>query len=205
MILEFQQFVMLQTNVFQWWPCFLIYKNILNMLNKNIKKKKGFSLVETLIALLVFSFIIVMLMGSFSSLLKNYANVKKTQRGMESAQYVINMMAKTIRSSVFPSTPTSYTGATQITMFDNSRSLCVVYKYEAGILQVASGGAGTDIVTCIASPPTSFTSLTAPNELSSFSFSGVPTIGAAFGKISITADAYGGNAAKIQTTVSLRQ
>lgn len=182
---------------------------MLNKNKKNIKKKKGFSLVETLIALLVFSFIIVMLMGSFSSLLKNYANVKKTQRGMESAQYVINLMAKTIRSSVinptFPSTAQS-----QIIMFDNSRSLCVVYKYEAGVLQVASGGAGTDITTCVASQPTSFTPLTASNELSGFSFSGVPTditdpANPVFGKISIMADVYGGNASKMQTTVSLRQ
>ncbi|HAR99642.1 MAG: hypothetical protein US57_C0010G0009 [Candidatus Moranbacteria bacterium GW2011_GWC2_37_73] len=181
------------------------------MLNKNIKKKKGFSLVETLIALLVFSFIIVMLMGSFSSLLKNYANVKKTQRGMESAQYVINMMAKTIRSSVFPSAPTSYAGVNQITMFDNSRSLCVTYKYDTdGLLKVFTA-AGTVITDCDTNPSAaSFTSLTAPNELSSFSFSGVPTditdpMNPVFGKISITADAYGGNAAKMQTTVSLRQ
>ncbi len=168
--------------------------------NKKNTMKSGFSLIETLIALAVFSIAAVMLSGTFASFLKRYTITKNEQVGAESAQYAMNLMAKTIRSSVIK---TAFVSGNEILMFDNSAGKCVIYGYANGTLSVGTSNLA-DIAACTATPPLPNSPLTKAGEISDISFYGTPTAGAVIGKILILAKLPAGNAAQIQTVVSLR-
>ena len=167
-------------------------------------------MVESLVAVFIFSFVAVMLTGSFSGFLKRYATAKKAQRSAESAHYVMNLMVKTIRNSTLPSLPISFTNQSQIRMFDNSSGSCVYYRYQGiginGRLQTATV-AGADIASCPVISPTPYSDLTVVGEFVNFRFSGVPSeAGTSVGKVVLRADVAGsGDASQIQTAVSLRQ
>lgn len=174
-----------------------------------VDARRGFSLVESLIAVFIFSFVAIMLTGSFSGFLKRYAAAKKSQRSSESAQYVMNLMVKTIRNSTLPSAPATFTNLSQIRIFDNSRGLCVYYRYQgagiAGKLQTASSP-GADINACPVVATSAYSDLTVAGDFVGFGFSGVPSVaGTGIGKVVINAEVIGGDASRIQTAVSLRQ
>jgi prepilin-type N-terminal cleavage/methylation domain-containing protein len=176
--------------------------------------KSGFSLIEALVAIFVFSIVAVMLAVLFSGFLKNYNASKKTQRSAENTQYVINLMAKTIRGSILLPGP-AFGDASQITMFDTSRSMCVIYKYETGVLKMSTAGDNgitiADVTKCntTAAPMLAiFSELTKFGEVSKVSFTGIPSTDGPprfFGKVLISANIAGSNSSTIQTTVSLRQ
>lgn len=103
---------------------------------KNKKNRNGFTLVETLVAVLVFSLTAVMLSGAFSGFLKTYNEAKRIQKGVESAQYALNLMAKTIRTSfvqkgslpaVLDATNPRYY-SWPLNLYDYSQGLCVQYN-----------------------------------------------------------------------------
>ncbi|EKE19312.1 MAG: hypothetical protein ACD_9C00051G0002 [uncultured bacterium] len=178
---------------------------------KNIflKNKSGFSLVEALVAVFIFALTITMLTSSFSNFLKTFANAKKIQKSTESAQYAMNLMAKTIRSSMID--PIFVSGGNQIKLFDYSSSKCVIYKYETGTLKIATAGDNgasiVDISNCnLADAPAlaNFYEITKAGEISSTFFVGQPSInGSRVGKVSIVSSVLNGDA--IQITISLRQ
>ena len=103
--------------------------------------KQGFSLVEVIISVFIFSLAMVLLTGSFASFFKNYANQKKLQKNFENAQYVTNLMAKTIRTShvflptfVTPGIPFSLSSRT-LNIYDYSQGKCISYKLLNDALQ----------------------------------------------------------------------
>jgi prepilin-type N-terminal cleavage/methylation domain-containing protein len=167
-----------------------------------MKTKSGFTLIETLVAILLFALVSVMVMGMFSGFLKNYTAAKKVQRSAESAQYVMNLMAKTIRGSVIAN---DFAAQSSVMVFDISRSMCVMYKYEAGTLKVATN-LSASMDGCQTSPPTVFSPMTKVGEIEGVSFVGVKSIDAAhLGKILISSRVNnGGDIISIQTAVSLR-
>lgn len=177
--------------------------------------KKGFSLVEALVAIFVFSIVAVTLAVLFSGLLRNYNASKKMQRSAENAQYAMNLMAKTIRGSILPAGAV-FADASQITMFDTSRSMCVIYKYETGVLKMSTasdnGVAIIDITKCNTTDAPMlaiFSELTKFGELVDVSFTGISSADGPprfFGKVLISARVAGSSSdSAIQTTVSLRQ
>lgn len=169
--------------------------------------KKGFSLIESMIAVFIFSLVAIMLTGSFAGFLKSYKSAKKIQKSAESAQYVINLMAKSIRNSEFePTFNLSLIGNQVVTMFDRSRSLCVIYKYEMGVLKMATAGGGsiTDVTKCnVTNAPAlaTFSPLTKVGDIFDVAFVGSTAVG----KILMTVDYTNNpNSSRVQTTVSLR-
>lgn len=172
---------------------------------REVGARRGFSLVESLVAIFIFSLISVMLGGAFSGFLKNYIKAKSAQRNSESAQYVMNLMAKNIRNGTVDSSFSS--GGSTIKIFDNSTAKCVWYSYNAGKIQTYAVGGGTivDIASCPAAAGT-FTDMTKTGEIEALNFRGMPSVTAAkVGKIMISATVQGGDASRIQTTISLRQ
>lgn len=181
---------------------------------------------EALIAIAVFSVVMVSIVGIFSNFLKNSVATKKAQRNAESAQYVLNLMAKTIRTSTLPisATPTipaPFYDLTQLTMFDNSHNQCVIFKYDSadGKLKMATDSTAPSIDKC---NPTdapglnTFSDLTKPGEISNVLFTGTPTTApdlaattptaSIIGRVSMAINIPGNEASsKIQTTVSLRE
>lgn len=100
-----------------------------------LKKKKGFSFLEVMISVLVFSIMMTAVSMTFASLFKNYKNARGVQRNIENAQYAMNSMAKSLRTSSI----ISYT-ATSVKFFNYSNSSCISYKFSGpdNALQVAS-------------------------------------------------------------------
>jgi len=164
--------------------------------------KSGFTLIETLVAIMIFAIVSVLIVGMFAGFLKNYVAAKEIQRSAESAQYVMNIMTKTIRGSIIAS---SFPSQSQVMVFDISRSMCVIYKYEAGVLKIATA-AGANIAACSVSPPAIFSPMTKAGEILGVSFVGVKSADAThLGKILISARVNNGaDILSIQTAVSLR-
>lgn len=109
-------------------------KNKFMLKGKN-KNKKGFSLPETMVAILIFSIAMTMVSGSFAGFLRNYVSEKRQQKAIEDAQYALNLMEKTIRTSVLStSNPAMLKFNTSdnkmIKLFDNSQSKCLAYLYD---------------------------------------------------------------------------
>lgn len=170
----------------------------------SVKKNSGFSLIESLVAIFIFSLVAAMLAGSFSGFFKTYVSARKAQKNMESGQYVMNLMTKTIRSSTID--PAFVSEGSQLMMFDNSKSECVIYNYDVdGRLKVATS-LGDGIDSCVATSSTSFFPLTNAGEISGVTFAGIPSSedGTTVGKLLIKINSSSDNASQMQTTVSLR-
>ena len=178
------------------------------MKHKN-KTKKGFSLVETLVAVSIFSFLMVTIVGVFSNLLKNYTIAKKTQKNIENAQYAMNLIAKTIRTSNVPAIGAPYS-MTTFGVFDYSQGECIQYEYDSlnKKIQVATTtDVATDLSGCVSFgsiPATSYSDLA--NNIASANISAVPTVGATLGKVTISLEVQNDpSQIPIQMSVSLRQ
>jgi Tfp pilus assembly protein PilW len=187
----------------------MLIKKKLKKIKKNyLQKKKGFTLVETLVAMLLFTLIVVMVSGVFMTFLKNYVVVRNLQRSTESAQFAMNLMAKTIRTSQVANL-IQERGATQLDLFDFSQNVCLRYASTADTITVTF----TDDINPVSITDCHFVpaslhatqQITAPEVAVSGSFTIVPSIGPNLGAVSIILTAAEGNAALLmQTTVSLR-
>jgi prepilin-type N-terminal cleavage/methylation domain-containing protein len=191
------------------------------MPKKNKKTKKGFSLVETLVAVAIFSLAAVMFAGSFASFLKNSIAAKEAQRNAESAQYVINLMAKTIRTSaVAAPTPTagSTTVFTKLRVLDFSQTdptkNCIEYDYVVGSgATIAYASSPTNSLDeCKNATMTTPAGLTEAGNISGgglyFSYTASNPPAAPYGMITIVdsiANNDPNNPNRVQTTTSLRQ
>ncbi|EKE19524.1 MAG: hypothetical protein ACD_8C00144G0007 [uncultured bacterium] len=181
---------------------------------KKVSSKGGFSLVEVLVAMFVFSLVGVMLAGSFSGFLKSYVSAKKAQKSSESALNAINLMAKTIRSSTLYTTPIINSGS-QILMLDNSQGSCVSFRYFNEAIQVAVGTAvASDVTECTEASFTNFSNLTSVDDVTGVGdvtglvFSGTASDLASatpvIGKVQISMKVQDKASTHLQTTVSLR-
>lgn len=177
------------------------FKFFLTKRQKKIAVKSGFSLIEMLISIFVFSFAMTMVIGSFSGFLKTYANAKKAQRSSESAQYAINLMAKTIRSSTISQL---VSGDNKILIFDNLSSRCVAYKYLNGKLQQASVAAA-NVGACSAFADGSFLPMANTGEIAGAVFDGAASAGTNIGRVTMSLSLSGGSVSQLQSSVSLRQ
>lgn len=88
--------------------------------------KRGFSLIEVLVALFVFSLLIATLSAVYVDFLKAHLNAKETQRNVESAQSALNTLAKTLRTSSVLS-PIATSAVSAVRIFDHSSGTCMQY------------------------------------------------------------------------------
>ena len=178
--------------------------------NKRRSNLKGFTLLEALIAVLIFSLAMVMISGVFANLLKNYTKAKKTQKNIENAQYAMNLMAKTIRTSEIKSVASG--SMTDFYVLDYSQNKCIQYKYDS-LNKKIQVGTTTD------PSPADLTSDCNWGTIASFSdlatniidakIDATPTTGSTLGKVSISLevqdDSQQTSKIPIQMSVSLRQ
>jgi prepilin-type N-terminal cleavage/methylation domain-containing protein len=109
-----------------------MYKKINKIAEKNLKKYKGFSFLEMIITVAIFSMMILVVTATFSSsFLVNRKN-QKIQRKMETARTAIDNIAKNVRMSrgLMLSGNTIY-------MYNNSQGNCISYRFDSGELQMA--------------------------------------------------------------------
>lgn len=96
-------------------------------------KKRGFSFLEIMISIFIFSLMMTTISITFASLFENYRNSRAIQMNLENAQFIINTMAKSLRTSSIISNTTS-----SIRFYNYSDNNCFSYKFEDNSLQVAS-------------------------------------------------------------------
>lgn len=97
------------------------------------RKLRGFTLVEMIVAVAVFSVMMAVVAGAFSSGAITYRSSRELQKNVESAQYAMNTMAKHLRTS----TIVSGAGTTgNVRFYDYSSNRCFEYRITNGILRV---------------------------------------------------------------------
>ncbi|KKR20860.1 MAG: hypothetical protein UT50_C0015G0013 [Candidatus Moranbacteria bacterium GW2011_GWA2_39_41] len=170
------------------------------MKNKN---HKGFSLVEVLMATFVFAVIMVGVAGTFSSSMFGYRNAKNVQKDLEQAQFAMNLMAKTIRTS----SVSNFSSNNDLKSYDYSQGKCIEYEFDNTnkILKYGTSGAVSldDCSFDVNNDPVA-------ENINSLKFSFIPSSAATgstpavVGKVTISIEVGSGNdKTNLQTSVSL--
>lgn len=188
-------------------------------------KTKGFTLLETMVAIFVFTVLITMLSGSFLNFHKIILTQRSNQRNLENAQLALNLMEKTIRSSVVYQNNTSggvitlpsgnvqafdFTANHPLDLFDNSQNTCVQYSFDSTShkmkIATKSGATITTLADCgdfSWAVPVEFSDAIIENV----SGSGWPTISGAIGRVTVALsvkDTVQNTHMMVQMTASLR-
>jgi len=93
---------------------------------------KGFSLVEMLVAMFIFSLVIGIVSQIFTQAFVGYREQKRLQSNIESAQFAINTIAKELRTASVVSAGGG--NLSSIEFFDYSQSTCFLYSFSGNQL-----------------------------------------------------------------------
>ena len=100
--------------------------------------KSGFSLIEVMVATFIFALIMVAVAMTFSSLFGGYKGAKTIQKNLENAQYAMNLMAKSLRTSSLVGIDMGIDQkASEIKFYNYSEGKCMFYELEDKIINVA--------------------------------------------------------------------
>lgn len=123
-------------------------KNMIGVGVKKQKNKKGFSLIEVLVAMAIFTIAIFAIAMAFSRTYYSYRNSRAIEKNLEEAQNSMNEIAKSLRtSSIVGCTagaslaiPCGSAGAVSqwVRIYDYSQRSCVDYRINSGTVQQAS-------------------------------------------------------------------
>jgi prepilin-type N-terminal cleavage/methylation domain-containing protein len=96
-----------------------------------ISKNQGFTLIEVLVATFIFLLLAVTVVSIFARQSVNFTYLQKQQRNVENAQFAMNFMAKTLRTSSFliPDGAASPQSDTRLFVYDNSSAKCVQFRF----------------------------------------------------------------------------
>jgi prepilin-type N-terminal cleavage/methylation domain-containing protein len=181
---------------------------------KKTNNKKGFTLIEVIIATFIFALIMVAVAMTFSSLFGGYKGAKSIQKNLENAQYGMSLMARSLRTSSVV-VPNAARTVTLIKFYNYSERRCVGYRFLNNAMQIAfvadPGDSAPDKkVWCSGASLGSYSNVTTAN-INSMSFYVVPSSSSVVGKVTISMEVCATTAcgskddkARIQSTVSLR-
>lgn len=106
--------------------------NNLSDLSGFSQKRRGFSLLEVIIAIFIFSLIMVASVSVFVSAFHARIAARKSQKGLEEARTAMETIAKNIRMST---KVVNYGGTNTIRMFNLSQGKCIAYAEDSGVLK----------------------------------------------------------------------
>lgn len=95
--------------------------------NNEAACKRGFTLVEVVMAMGIFVIIISASSGAFASAFKSYKAAKNVNENLKNAQYAMNLMTKTFRTSSL-----KHSTSSTVIVYDYSQSLCIRYVFTGG-------------------------------------------------------------------------
>lgn len=177
--------------------------------------RRGMSFVEVIIAIFIFSVVMFAVMTIFTSSFGGYKKADNMAKNIENAQFAMNSMAKSLRTSKVISIASS----SAVTAYDFSENTCKRYTFNGSQILAASYGATfANDPDCILGTFSQATPISAQYVQGSFlgsaSVPPVPDVSAGtMGKVTIRMKvcsdpgcAAGGknDSVTIQTTVSLR-
>ncbi len=120
------------------------------------KVQKGFSLLEALISIAVFTIIMVATAETFASMIQTKSEADRMRESHQKAQVAIESITKSIRSGVVidPAPATPFTSdASTIRIYDYSQSLCIEYAFLGTALQKRTASIDRDECTAGVSLP----------------------------------------------------
>lgn len=173
-----------------------------NILSKN---SAGFTLIEVLVSVAIFLIVMAATSYIFTRAFAGYKETKALQHDIENAQYVLNLLAKELRTSSVVSS-----GANYVKFIDYSQSICFVYRINGGNFQMVKTAANSfaDCSSNMIETSTAYTTISTGTVTGNFSvIRSDPTVGSKrVGKVTASLVIREGTAhvARIQTTVSLR-
>lgn len=97
--------------------------------------KKGFSLLEAIISIAVFTLVMIATVETFSSMIKTKAEADRMRESHQKAQLAIESITKSVRSGVVIDPDTGYVSDSTIRIYDFSQSLCIEYAFTGTILR----------------------------------------------------------------------
>lgn len=186
-----------------------------------IKNKKGTSFIEIIIAVFIFSLLMTVVSMIFLSIFSGYKNAKVIQADLENAQYAINLMSKSLRTSSIVSCDgnsscspnSSYSG---VRIYDYSQRKCISYVFRNNTIEHSSASAPANSVDpktwCLNYSLPSYNKLISNNNTRGLFYATQSVSGSGVGRITIsteicaTTNCSGSEKDKvrIQSTVSLR-
>lgn len=95
----------------------------------------GFSLMELLIAMFIFSLIILSAVAVFAGVVGARKKSRDMQQNLEQARTAMEMMARNMRMSTELKT---YASSKGVYMYNNSQSTCIAYLFSGSALRTAS-------------------------------------------------------------------
>lgn len=172
-------------------------------LQKNVL---GFTLLEVLISLFIFSLVIMATTQIFSSAYSGYRMTRLVQHDIENAQFAMNALAKTVRNSSVVSAAGSQQ---EVQFFDHAQEKCFRYRIQGAVLQMASNNS-TGVGHCANLVLGGFTAVTTGTVSGSFEVTPSTVAGGPatrVGKVTISlviGEVTSVHSARLQTSVSLR-
>jgi prepilin-type N-terminal cleavage/methylation domain-containing protein len=97
--------------------------------------KKGFSLIELMMAVSIFVIIILAVTGIFSSSMGGFHKAKIVQKNLEDAEFIMNKLIKVLRTSSIDLS--SATSSSEIKIYDYSMDMCYKYRFENNKIEVS--------------------------------------------------------------------
>ncbi len=102
------------------------------------KKRKGFSLVEVIISLFIFTIIMIAASQIFAQTFAGYRYTRNLQRDIENAQFIMAILSKELRTSTIVEPDGVSNAASSVQFFDHSQQRCIKYRITGGVVEVAS-------------------------------------------------------------------
>lgn len=172
-------------------------------IKKSKVKKRGFTLIEALVAVFIFALMMTAVSNIFAKIIRTHHDTRNVQENLESAQYAMNLMMKTLRTSSVVNDGSS----NLVRIYDYSQQKCIQYEFSGSSLLYSSAGGG-DEITCATDALTVNPNLV-EGSISSGTFDTIASskvVGSeAMGKATISMTVSQGNdTVHIQSSVSLR-
>lgn len=180
---------------------------MIQFLQKNhkilLRPRQGFTLIEILVALFIFTLLMVTTSQIFASAFSGYQATRAIQRDVENAQFAIGILVKELRTSSIVSGSAT---RTYVQFFDYSQNRCFHYRISNGALEVSRVSV-SDRAACnsrnFSSSP--FTAVTTGTVTGFFRATPSTTTGPEVGKVTVSLDIQEGvHHVQIQTSASLR-
>jgi prepilin-type N-terminal cleavage/methylation domain-containing protein len=176
-------------------------------MRRSQKKSKGFTLIELLVSVAILGILMAAASQIFARAFSSYQAARQLQSNTEDAQFILNNMAKELRTSSIAS-PSSASTVTDIKFFDYSKSECVRYRIQSNQVQrAATAIPNGDLSDCQSTNPSSFQALSNGSVTGQFAVTPSSNGGTkSIGKVTVVFEIQfqGQEAVHIQTTTSLR-
>jgi prepilin-type N-terminal cleavage/methylation domain-containing protein len=169
-----------------------------------LKQRKGFSLIEVMVSLFIFSIIMIGTSQIFTQAFAGHRYAKNLQRDIENTQYLSGILSKELRTSTIVD-PNGVTDNSQsLQFYEHSQGLCIQYRITQSSLQVARE-VSTGPVACNGSTLSNFTTISSGTLSGGFDIVPSDDSPRTVGRVTLALKIQEGtHSAVIQSTVSLR-